>query len=98
MYDAHVVAIEDQLAAGNGAGDEIGFVGNLGAMAEIDPAAIEDAAPLRLQHALVDEGSPRNPEQVPLAILDHEVRPRAGRRQIRLVRIHGLPSLQGALI
>src|SRR4029078_7695617 len=71
---AGAIAIEDQLAAADRTGDEVAIADNLGGMAEIEPATVEDGLALGLEHGLVGEGPPRDAEQVPAAILDDHLR------------------------
>ena len=72
MHGAGAVAVEDEVAAADRAGHEVAIVGQLRAMAEIEPAAIEDVRRSASSTALVGEGAPGDAEQVPAAILnDH---------------------------
>jgi len=74
VHDAGAVAIEDQLAAADIAGDEVASACNLRAVPDIKPAMVEDAAPFVLQNVLVGEGATRDAEEVPLTVLDDQLR------------------------
>ena len=54
------VAIEDEIAARHGAGDERTRLGQFAVMAAVEPAALEDFFILEIEHILVGEDPPRN--------------------------------------
>src|SRR5262245_43044151 len=74
MHDAGAIAVENQFAPADRPRDEVAVAGDPRTVAEIEPAAVEDGAPLRFQHGLLGKGPPRDAEQVPLAILDDHLR------------------------
>jgi len=63
---AAAIAIEDELAAAHGTRDEVAGVADLRAVAEIEPAAVEDLPALLLEDLLVGEGAAGDAEQMPL--------------------------------
>ena len=88
VHGPAAIAVEDELAAADGAGDEVAVVADLRAMAEIEPAPVEDLPPLLLEHLFVGKGAPGDAEQVPLAILDDHVRIGQGQSRIRHGDVH----------
>ena len=70
---ALTVAIEDHLATGNAARDEIAGIGDFGFMAEVDPAPIEQRPALGLQHVRVSKGLASHFEPSALPVLSDKI-------------------------
>ena len=62
------VAVENQVAATHRAGHERARPGQLGGMANIQPALVENLRPLGLENAAVDEGLARHAEQAGIRV------------------------------
>ena len=70
MDRAAAIAIEDQLAATDRTRDEIAVVDDFGAVAEVEPAAVENPPPLLLKHRLFGEGAPVDAEVVVAEVVE----------------------------
>ena len=74
------VAAEDHRAAGDVAGAEVARLLQLGGVADVDPALVEDGAVLGLQHVVGDEHLAVDREGQVLVILDDEAAVAVARR------------------
>ena len=72
-HRALAVAAEDDRPARHRAGLEVAGIFQLGAVADIDPAAVEDGALFPLEHVIRDEHLAVDKERLRLRVLDDEI-------------------------
>ena len=79
VHRAAAVPIEHQFARPYRPGQVVAVLGDLRPVAEVEPAFVEDRAPLGFQNLLIGEGLAGDAEQEALAVFHHQ--PRAGGRR-----------------